>query len=107
MRKLIVVTFMSLDGFYEGPGKDVMALPMDVTFSEYNLERMKAADTVLLGADSYEGPVASGRSRRTTPRPRRATRSSPDSMTISKRSSSRITPRFHKRAIPGRARQGL
>jgi dihydrofolate reductase len=55
MRKLIVVTFMSLDGFYEGPGKDVMALPMDVTFSEYNLERMKAADTVLLGADSYEG----------------------------------------------------
>jgi hypothetical protein len=24
MRKLIVVTFMSLDGFYEGPGKDVI-----------------------------------------------------------------------------------
>jgi dihydrofolate reductase len=55
MRKLIVVTFMSLDGFYEGPGKDVMALPMDVTFSEYNLERMRAADTVLLGAETYEG----------------------------------------------------
>jgi hypothetical protein len=43
---------MSLDGFYEGPGKDVMALPMDVTFSEYNRERMKAADTVLFGADN-------------------------------------------------------
>ncbi len=55
MRKLIVVTFMSLDGFYEGPGKDVMALPIDITFSEYNLERMRAADTVLLGADSYKG----------------------------------------------------
>lgn len=55
MRKLMVVTFMSLDGFYEGPGKDVMALPIDGTFSEYNLERMRAADTVLLGAESYEG----------------------------------------------------
>ena len=46
---------MSLDGFYEEPGKDVMALPMDVTFSEYDLERTQAADTVLLGADTYEG----------------------------------------------------
>ncbi len=33
----------------------MMALPMDVTFSEYNLERMQAADTVLLGADTYVG----------------------------------------------------
>jgi hypothetical protein len=29
MRKLIVVSATSLDGFYEGPGKDVMALPLD------------------------------------------------------------------------------
>jgi len=28
---------------------------MDVTFSEYNLERMRAADTVLFGADTYDG----------------------------------------------------
>ena len=31
MRKLVVVTFMSLDGFYEGPGKDVTALPIDTS----------------------------------------------------------------------------
>jgi hypothetical protein len=54
MRKLIVVSAMSLDGFYEGPGKDVMALPLDA-FGEYNLERLKAADAVLVGAKSYDG----------------------------------------------------
>ena len=54
MRALMVVSFMSLDAYYEGPDKDVSALPMDVTFSEYNLERMKQADAVLLGATSYE-----------------------------------------------------
>ncbi|WP_027341450.1 dihydrofolate reductase family protein [Hamadaea tsunoensis] len=55
MRKLVVVNLMSLDGFYEGPGNNVMALPLDGAFDEYNLERMKAADTVLLGGNSYEG----------------------------------------------------
>jgi hypothetical protein len=81
MRKLIVVTFMSLDGFYEGPGKDVMALPMDITFSEYNLERMQAAVHL-------------------------AIRSSPSSTMTSRRSLSQITPRFLTRDIPGRIRQG-
>jgi hypothetical protein len=28
MRKLIVSNIMSLDGYFEGPGQDVMALPM-------------------------------------------------------------------------------
>jgi dihydrofolate reductase len=46
---------MSLDGYYEGPGGDVMALPFDVGFEEYNLERMRSATTVLLGRHSFEG----------------------------------------------------
>jgi len=54
MRKLIVANIMSLDGCYEGPGRNVMALPMDGAFDSYNLERMEAADTVLLGGDSYK-----------------------------------------------------
>lgn len=54
MRKIVVVNLMSLDGFYEGPGHNVMALPLDSSFDEYNLERMKAADAVLLGGSSYE-----------------------------------------------------
>ncbi len=54
MRKLIVCNIMSLDGYYEGPGGDVMALPFDVGFDEYNLERMRSASTVLLGRISFE-----------------------------------------------------
>jgi hypothetical protein len=32
MRRLIVTNIVSLDGCYEGPGGDVMALPMDDNF---------------------------------------------------------------------------
>ncbi|HKZ03138.1 MAG TPA: dihydrofolate reductase family protein [Pyrinomonadaceae bacterium] len=63
MKKLIVCNIMSLDGYYEGPGKDVMALfdyrveayPMDESFDAYNAERLRAADTLLLGRTSYGG----------------------------------------------------
>src|SRR5215217_1408590 len=62
MRKLIVSNTMSLDGYYEGPGNDVMALfdyrwdyPTDESFDAYNAERLRAADTLLLGRTSYDG----------------------------------------------------
>ena len=55
MRKLIVATIMSLDGYVEGPGGNVMALPMDDFFDAHNLERLRAADTLLLGATTYTG----------------------------------------------------
>jgi dihydrofolate reductase len=62
MRKLIVSNAMSLDGYCEGPGKDVMALfdyrwdyPTDESFDAYNAERLRAADTLLLGRISYDG----------------------------------------------------
>ena len=63
MRKLIVCNIMSLDGYYEGPGKNVMdlfgyrweAYPTDETFDAYNAERLRAADTLLLGRVSFEG----------------------------------------------------
>jgi len=62
-RKLIVCNAVSLDGFYEGPGKNVMALfdyrfeayPTDESFDAYNAKRLRAADTLLLGRKSYEG----------------------------------------------------
>ncbi|MEV4239935.1 dihydrofolate reductase family protein [Nocardia sp. NPDC049737] len=53
MRKLIVVNIMSLDGYFEGPGGNVMALPMDESFDRTNLEHIRNADTVLLGGTSY------------------------------------------------------
>ena len=62
MRKLVVSNAMSLDGYYEGPGKNVMALfdyrwdyPTDESFDAYNVERLRAADTLLLGRVSYDG----------------------------------------------------
>jgi dihydrofolate reductase len=63
MGKLVVSNAMSLDGYYEGPGKNVMALfdyrwevyPTDESFDAYNAERLRAADTLLLGRVSYEG----------------------------------------------------
>ena len=63
MRKLIVSNIMSLDGYYEGPGKNVMVLfdyrwevyPTDESFDAYNAERLHAADTLLLGRTTYDG----------------------------------------------------
>ncbi|MBA3426459.1 MAG: dihydrofolate reductase family protein [Rubrobacter sp.] len=63
MRKLIVSNITSLDGYYEGPDKNVMALfdyrfeayPTDESFDAYNAERLRAADTLLLGRTSYDG----------------------------------------------------
>jgi dihydrofolate reductase len=62
MRKLIVSNAMSLDGYYEGPGKSVMVLfdyrwvySTDESFDAYNAERLREADTLLLGRVSYDG----------------------------------------------------
>ena len=63
MRKLIVCNLVSLDGYYEAPDKNVMPLfdyrqesyPTDESFDDYNAERLRAADTLLLGRTSYEG----------------------------------------------------
>ena len=55
MRKLIVSNIMSLDGYYTGPGNNVMVLPMDEAFDAYNVERLRAADTLLLGRNTYDG----------------------------------------------------
>jgi dihydrofolate reductase len=55
MRKLIVSNIMSLDGYYTGPDNNVMVLPMDEAFDAYNAERLRAADTLLLGRTTYDG----------------------------------------------------
>jgi len=55
MRTLIVSNILSLDSSYEGPEGNVMVLPMDEAFDAYNLERLRAADLLLLGRNSHEG----------------------------------------------------
>ena len=54
MRKLIACNIVSLDGFFSGPGGNVMVMPFDKGFSDYNAERLRAADTLLLGRKSFE-----------------------------------------------------
>jgi dihydrofolate reductase len=55
MRKLIVSNAMSLDGYFTGPHGNVMVLELDPAFDEYNAERLRSADTLLLGRASFEG----------------------------------------------------
>lgn len=55
MRKVIVTTLMSLDGYVAGPGGNIMVMPLDGSFSEYNAERLRTADTLLMGATTYQG----------------------------------------------------
>ncbi len=55
MRKVVVSSIVSLDGYVAGPGGNVMALPMDAFFDEHNLERQRRADTLLLGRNTYVG----------------------------------------------------
>jgi dihydrofolate reductase len=55
MRKLVVTNIVSLDGFSEGPGGNVMALPMDPAFDASNVEHLRRADTLLLGANTFRG----------------------------------------------------
>lgn len=53
MRKLIVSVISTLDAYAAGEGGDVFVMPIDLGFDRYNLERMQAADTMLLGANSF------------------------------------------------------
>jgi dihydrofolate reductase len=55
MRKLIDCNIMSLDGYYTGPDNNVMLLPMDQAFDAYCAERLRTADTLLLGRTTYDG----------------------------------------------------
>src|SRR3954462_9692322 len=55
MSNLIVTNITSIDGYYEGPRGNVMALPMDDSFDRYCAERLEAAETLLLGATTFRG----------------------------------------------------
>ena len=54
MRKVIVVNFVSLDGYVAGIGNDVMVLPFDPSFDDYNLQRIRKADTLLAGRTTHD-----------------------------------------------------
>lgn len=53
MGKLIVSVLSTLDGYAAGDGGDVFVMPIDLGFDRYNLERMRAAGTMVFGAKSF------------------------------------------------------
>ncbi len=53
MGKLVVCNIMSVDGYYADSDGNPLVLEMDAAFDAYNLERLRAAETLLLGANSY------------------------------------------------------
>jgi dihydrofolate reductase len=55
MRKLIVTVISTLDGYAAGEGGNIFVMPIDLGFDRYNLERMRAAETMLFGAASFHG----------------------------------------------------
>lgn len=63
MRKLIVSNFCTLDGYYEGEGKQIEPLfayyhrdyHNNWQFDEYNAERLRAADFLLLSRTAFLG----------------------------------------------------
>jgi dihydrofolate reductase len=57
MSKVVVTSIVSVDGYTEGPHGDVMAMPMDHAFDEYNAERMRSAGSLLFGGTTYRGFV--------------------------------------------------
>jgi dihydrofolate reductase len=109
MRKLIVANIVSLDGYYEGPGNDVMALPFDEAFDEYNAERLRAADTLLLGritfeqAKSYWPPVADDPDVRPVEREISRRNTAIDKIVISDSLTPEQTAPWHKTRIVKRA----
>ncbi|MGY2875526.1 dihydrofolate reductase [Marmoricola sp. URHA0025 HA25] len=54
MGSLIVTNIVSLDGFDRDAEGSPLALNMDGAFDSYNLERIRGAAAVLLGATSYQ-----------------------------------------------------
>jgi hypothetical protein len=55
MRKVVVCNAMSLDGRYSGPNDNVALLELDSAFDAFNAERLRSADTLLLGRNSVNG----------------------------------------------------
>lgn len=57
MGKIVVCTMVSIDGYTEGAGGDVMAMPMDHAFAHHNIDRARAASSFLFGATTYRGAL--------------------------------------------------
>jgi dihydrofolate reductase len=54
MCKIIVSNLVSLDGFFEGPNNELDWHVIDTEFFDYAKDMLRAADTLVFGATTYE-----------------------------------------------------
>jgi dihydrofolate reductase len=54
MRKLIFFMLTTLDGFYEGPNKEIDWHNVDEEFNEFAIEQLNSVDVLLFGRVTYE-----------------------------------------------------
>ncbi len=54
MRKLFVFNLVSLDGYFEGPKRDIGWHNVDAEFNEYAVEMLNSVDMLLFGRVTYE-----------------------------------------------------
>lgn len=55
MSKLVVSVLSSLDGYYEGPGRDLSPMPFEDAFNTHNLELLRRAGTLVYGSRWFGG----------------------------------------------------
>ena len=54
MRKVILFNMMTLDGFFEGPGREIDWHNVDAEFNTFAIDQLDAADLLLFGRVTYE-----------------------------------------------------
>jgi dihydrofolate reductase len=54
MRKLFVFNLVTLDGYFEGPKRDISWHNVDAEFNEYAIDMLNSVDTLLFGRVTYD-----------------------------------------------------
>jgi dihydrofolate reductase len=54
MSKLFVFNLVTLDGYFEGPNRDISWHNVDAEFNEYAIDMLNSADTLLFGRVTYD-----------------------------------------------------
>ena len=55
MRKVVFFMLISLDGFFEGPDRNINWHNVDEEFNQFAIEQLNTVDTLLFGRVTYEG----------------------------------------------------
>ena len=54
MRKVIFFMLISLDGYFEGPARDISWHNLDEDFNKFAIDQLNSVDTLLFGKVTYE-----------------------------------------------------